>query len=59
MDSDHTIIAASNGTVIGLDLASGAKLWEVALSEPIVSLASAGPGKIYALSETTLTLVSD
>jgi outer membrane protein assembly factor BamB len=61
VDSDHTIITATNGTVVALDLASGSKIWEVALptNDNVLSLASGGPGKIYALSETTLTLVSD
>ena len=60
VDSDHTIVAATGTSLVAFDVASGTKAWEVPLpKETAYDLASAGPGKVYVLSSSSLTLVSD
>ena len=60
VDSDHTIVATTGTSLVAFDVASGTKAWELALpKEQAYKLASAGPGKVYVLSSSSLTLVSD
>ncbi|HEX7602132.1 MAG TPA: PQQ-binding-like beta-propeller repeat protein, partial [Polyangiaceae bacterium] len=60
VDSDNTIVAATGTSLGAFDVASGTKAWELPLpKEQVYELASAGPGKVYVLSASSLTLVSD
>lgn len=56
----HDCAAAAGTSLVAFDVASGAKASEVALpKEQGYEAASAGPGKVYVLSSSSLTLVSD
>ena len=59
VDRESTIVSATGATAIAFDVATGDDSWTLPIPSDHPTIASGGPGRVYVLTASSLTLIED
>lgn len=59
VDDATTIVDVNSTTAMALDVTTGNRLWTLSIPNDPMAIASGGPGRVYVLTMSSLTLIED